>query len=77
MAYTADQLAQVRQAIIDLSTNKTVVRVTKDGRTVEFAQADIDKLRDLERSIAADVAFSDSSRKRRTRTRQVITSKGL
>lgn len=77
MAYTAEQLAQVRQAIIDLSTNKTVVRVTKDGRTVEFAQADIDKLRDLERAIAADVAFTDPIRKRRTRTRQVITSKGL
>lgn len=76
MAYTADQLTQVRQAIIDLSTGKQVVRVTKDGRTVEFAHSDIAKLRDLEREISADVAASTFGH-RRTRTRHVLTSKGL
>lgn len=76
MAYTAEQLAQVRQAIIDLSTNKTVVRVTSNGRTVEYAQSDLSKLQALERQIAADVAAA-SLTTRRTRTRYVTTSKGL
>jgi len=76
MAYTAEQLAQVRQAIIDLSSNKTVARITKDGRTVEYAKADLEDLRSLEREIAADVANAGAAR-RRTRTRMAITSKGL
>lgn len=76
MAYTADQLAQVRQAIIDLSTNKTVVRVTSNARTVEYAQSDLSKLQDLERTIAAAV-HAASVTNRRSRTRYVTTSKGL
>ncbi|MFI8748856.1 gpW family head-tail joining protein [Vreelandella lionensis] len=75
MAYTADNLAQVRQAILDLASGQRVTRITHNGRTVDYGQADIDKLRSLERHIAADV--SAQNRQRRSRTRQVITSKGL
>ena len=74
MAYTPEQLAEVRQAIVDLGLGKRVVSVTHNGRTVQFAQTDIDKLRDLERTIAASL-IPDS--RRRTRTRSVMTSKGL
>lgn len=75
MAYTASELAQVRRAIIDLSTGQQVTRITKDGRTVEFAAADLDKLRSLEREIIA--SLMPTKDRRRTRTRYVVTSKGL
>lgn len=75
MAYTTDELAQVRRAIIDLSTGQQVTRITKDGRTVEFAAADLDKLRSLEREIIA--SLMPTKDRRRTRTRYVVTSKGL
>lgn len=75
MAYTTSELAQVRRAIIDLSTGKQVTRITKDGRTLEYATADLEKLRALEREIASSL-LPDKQR-RRTRTRYVVTSKGL
>lgn len=74
MAYTPEQLAEVRQAVVDLGLGKRVVSVTHNGRTVQFAQTDIDKLRDLERTIAATLIPAN---KRRTRSRIVMTSKGL
>lgn len=74
MAYTTDDLAQVKQAILDLATGNRATMVTKDGRTVQYARADIDKLRALERTIAADLQPAAS---RRSRTRYTVTSKGL
>ncbi|WP_136247943.1 gpW family head-tail joining protein [Halomonas borealis] len=76
MAYTTAELAQVRQAILDLATGNRATMVTKDGRTVQYARADIDKLRDLERTIAAELQSQDGTR-RRSRTRYAVTSKGL
>ncbi|WP_422101990.1 gpW family head-tail joining protein [Vreelandella sp.] len=75
MAYTPEQLAEVRQAIVDLGLGKRVVSVTQNGRTVQFAQTDIDKLKALAREIAE--ALPNSTLRRRTRTRSVMTSKGL
>jgi len=75
MAYTPEQLAEVRQAIVDLGLGKRVVSVTQNGRTVQFAQTDIDKLKALAREIAE--ALPNSTVRRRTRTRIVMTSKGL
>ena len=72
MAYTTDQLAAVRQAIIDLSTGQRVVSITHNGRTVQYAQTDINKLRELERTIAGSLKTG-----RRSRTRFAVTSKGL
>lgn len=74
MAYTAEQLSEVRQAIVDLGLGKRVVSITHNGRTVQFAQTDMDKLRNLERTIAASQLPAS---RRRTRTRGVMTSKGL
>lgn len=72
MAYTTEQLAEVRQAIVDLAAGKRVTMITKDGRTVQYAPADINKLRDLERTMAASLQTGT-----RTRTRHAVTSKGL
>ena len=75
MAYTADDLAQVRKAILDLASGLRVARVTKDGRTIEYSgSGDLDKLRQVERQI---LSYLDTNKSRRTRTRHVITSKGL
>ncbi|MDL4861439.1 gpW family head-tail joining protein [Halomonas elongata] len=74
MAYTEDDLAEVRRAILDLTTGKRVARITYNGRTVEYSgSGDLTKLREVERQIVAYLA----SNKRRTRTRSVRTSKGL
>ena len=75
MAYTTAELAQVRQAIIDLSTGQQATRITKDGRTVEFATTDLNKLRALERDIVS--GLQSAATRRRSRTRYVTTSKGL
>lgn len=75
MAYTKEDLAQIRKAILDLASGLRVARVTKDGRTIEYSgSGDLDKLREVERQIMAHL---DTSKARRTRTRPVITSKGL
>lgn len=74
MAYTPEQLAEVRQAIIALSTGQRVVSITKDGRKVDFAQANLGDLRELERTMASNLA---ALTRRRSRTRLVMTGKGL
>lgn len=75
--YTAEQLAEIRQAIMNLATGARVASVTKNGRTVQYSSVDLPELREIEREMAADVAFADPQRKRRSRTRMTMTSKGL
>lgn len=75
MAYTPEQLAEVRQAIIDLSTGKRVVSITQNGRTVQFDRTGLPELEALEYRIKADMKAQTG--KRRTRTRLVMTNKGL
>lgn len=74
MAYTTDDLAQVRKAILELASGARVSMIVKDGRTVQYASTDIDKLRALERTIAGEIKAGSG---RRTRTRYTVTSKGL
>lgn len=74
MAYTETELTQIRKAIVDLSTGQQVARITKDGRTVEYARTALEDLRQLERDITSQL---QRQQKRQTRTRYVITSKGL
>lgn len=75
MAYTTGQLAEVRQAIIDLSTGKRVVSVSQNGRTVQFDRTGLPELETLEARIAGSLAAQ--SGRRRSRTRLVMTNKGL
>lgn len=74
MAYTSNDLEQVRKAIVDLATGQMVARVTKDGRTVEFRATQLAELKAMERDIVTEL---NPSLKQRSRTRRVITSKGL
>lgn len=74
MAYTPEQLAEVRQAIVALSTGQRVVSITQNGRTVQFAQANLGDLKTLGREMADALQVG---KRRRSRTRLVVTSKGL
>ncbi|GHA85378.1 phage head-tail joining protein [Modicisalibacter luteus] len=75
MAYTADDLASIRRAIVELARGQRVTTVTHNGRTVQYAQSDIDALRDLAREIALELKHAGG--RRRSRTHYVTTSKGL
>lgn len=75
MAYTTEQLAEVRQAIIDLSTGKRVVSISQNGRKVDFDRTGLPELETLESRIAGQLAAQAG--RRRSRTRLVMTSKGL
>ena len=75
MAYTTEQLAEVRQAIFELSTGARVTRITHNNRTVQYAEVDLPQLRALKREIMD--GLQAQSAKRRSRTRQAITAKGL
>lgn len=75
MANTPEQLAEVRQAIVDLATGKRVVSIQQNGRQVQFAQADLPALQALEKQI--NERLLALSQRRRSRTRLVMTSKGL
>lgn len=75
MAYTDEQLQQVRQAIADLALGQRVTKITHNGRSVEYAAADIDELRELARVMGSSLASQANGR--RSRTRRAITSKGL
>ncbi|WP_447556419.1 gpW family head-tail joining protein [Vreelandella sp. EE22] len=74
MAYTTEQLAEVRQAIVALSTGQRVVSITQNGRKVEFAQANLGDLKAFEREMARSLL---AGQRRRSRTRSVVTGKGL
>lgn len=72
MAYTSDDLAQVRQAILALAAGTRVARITYQGKTIEYGSADMDKLVQLEAQIAARLSAG-----KRRRTRLTTTTKGL
>lgn len=71
MAYTQDEIDQVRQAILDLTNGHRATMVTKDGRTVQYQRASLPDLR------AQLKLMVDSTTERRSRTRYVVTNKGL
>jgi len=74
IAYTEADLATVKAAILALATGQRVVTVTAaDGRSMTWAQSDMDKLRGLLSEIESDIA-SVSGRRRYVLT---TTSKGL
>lgn len=73
MAYTSDDLAQVRQAILALAAGTRVARITFQGKTIEYSgSGDLDKLVKLEAQIAARLSAG-----KRRRTRLTTTTKGL
>jgi hypothetical protein len=73
MAYTQSDLENVEAAIVALASGQRVVAVTIDGVTVQYGQADLDKLRALRVEIQRE-SRSSASRPSFYLTR---TSKGL
>lgn len=47
MAFTTQDLQNIEAAILALATGARVVQVTAGGKTVQYAVADLDKLRAL------------------------------
>ncbi len=53
MAYTTEDLDAVDEAILKLVKGERIVRVSmSEGRSVEYAQADLRKLREIRAEIA-------------------------
>lgn len=75
MAYTADDLAAIERAILDLGTNKRVVSVTMDGRTVQYGQADLAALLSLRSLVAGEV--TETAAVPAARQYRIVASKGL
>lgn len=55
MAFTESDLDKIKDAIIALATGERVVQVTVDGRTTQYAQADLDKLKSLRSEIQSEL----------------------
>jgi hypothetical protein len=70
MSYTQDDLDAVKNAIVDLATGKRVVSITVDGRTTQWQQVDIDKLKALRDEITEELGQS-SPRPLRIRPRGI------
>lgn len=54
MGYSAEDLAAVEQAIRSLAEGERVVAIEIGGRRVEYARADLDKLRSLRAEMIAE-----------------------
>lgn len=61
MAFSATDLSNVESAIITLSTGAAKVRVTVNGKTVEYQQATLDHLIKLRGVIQSDVQAAASA----------------
>jgi len=55
MSWSESDLDKVKDAIIALATGERVVSVTVDGRTTQYAQTDLDKLKSLRDEIQSDL----------------------
>lgn len=73
MAYTSANLTSIENAIIALATGTRAVRVTINNKTVEYGQADMEKLRSLRAEIQKDIVMTAGTGKR---YRYLQTSKG-
>ena len=55
MAYTSSDLTNIETAILALATGTRLVRVTINGKTKEYAQADLKQLEALRNTIKSEV----------------------
>ncbi len=55
MAFTATDLTNVEQAMVDIATGKRVVQVDVGGKSRQFQAVSIDKLQKLRSIIQADI----------------------
>jgi hypothetical protein len=73
MAYSAADLAAIESAIVQLAKGERVVSVTIDGRTVQYQQADLEKLMALRNQVESETRAAAG----RPRFVLTSTSKGL
>ena len=77
MSFTQTQLDEVNAGIAALGAGRQVVNVrSASGKSVSYSPADLDKLIRVRNMMQADLA-AQASTARRSRTRNVVTSKGL
>ena len=68
--YTADDLVQIKKAILDLAQGKRVVQVQFNDQVVRYASTDLEKLQQLEQRIRQQLI-------KRPKQYRVYTSRGL
>jgi len=59
MAFSTIDQAAVEQAVRDLATGQRIVRITVNGKTTEYGQADLAALRGLLTDINQEVAAAE------------------
>jgi hypothetical protein len=74
MAYTQEDLDTVKAAILAIAAGERVVSVTIDGETVQYQQADLMKLMDVQNEIKGELQAGMTTQKIIYYT---TTSKGL
>lgn len=58
MSYSQQDLTDIHDAIMALARGDRVVSVTVDGRTTQYAAADIEKLKSLRNEIVSELGDS-------------------
>ena len=56
MAYSAADLTSIQAAILALATGTRLVRVTINGKTKEYAEADLKQLEALRNTIKSEIS---------------------
>ncbi|SEM74920.1 gpW protein [Syntrophus gentianae] len=72
MAYSDTNLSNIESAIIALATGARKVRVTMGDKSIEYSDADLDKLRSLRSDMMAE-----QTNKANSRYFLITTGKGL
>jgi hypothetical protein len=78
MAYTSTDLLNIDTAISRLIAGDRIVRVTRDGRTVEYSQASLAELQAIRTTILNEInRAAQSTTVENPRTVTILTRKGL
>ena len=75
MSYTADELAKVQQAIVDLAQGKRIVSVMANGKNIQYGQSQIKDLEELRNAMQLEINQASTNTQRRFVLTQ--SSKGL
>lgn len=73
MAYSTADLESIRQAILELVSGSRAVKVRFADRTVEYAETDLESLRDLEQQVRQEI----TNNKKRPRQWRIYTDRGV
>ncbi len=73
MAYSQTDLTNIESAVMDLATGKRAVRVTIDGKLIEYGQAQLNELKALRADVKSEIDAASGA----TGFVLTTTSKGL